>query len=179
MGVKLKNICILFFLVTIISCSSIEIKKEYYENGSLQAEYQTKNGHFDGYFIGYHENGILAGEGNFKNDKQIGIWKFYYKNGNLLSKSIFDDNGEILSMDAWDISGNHCIINGNGTLTIYHDNGKPDIQTSYKNNKFHGKCLEWDKNGNISKEIYFDEGKPTGTWKYYYEDGTLMKTEKY
>ena len=43
----------------------------------------------------------------------------------------------------------------------------------------HGQWITWFENGQIESEIYYEEGIPVGTWKYWNPDGTIQKVESY
>jgi antitoxin component YwqK of YwqJK toxin-antitoxin module len=42
-----------------------------------------------------------------------------------------------------------------------------------------GKMTWWYANGKLESESYYDNNEPTGEWKYWNEDGVLIKTERY
>ena len=62
--------CFLF----IIGCSA-EVKKEYFDNGKLKAEWQYRDGQLDGTSKEYYPFGELAKEWNYKNGKLESISK--------------------------------------------------------------------------------------------------------
>jgi antitoxin component YwqK of YwqJK toxin-antitoxin module len=85
----------------------------------------------------------------------------------------------------------------------YYENGRKEVEGSYKKEKRHGKWIYWYDNGNVWSEgefktglshgyrkVYYPNGKlhyegtfkddkPVGTWKFYDEFGRFIKEEKY
>ncbi len=159
-----------------VSCSNRIEKKTYYPNNILDEHYFEKDGKKDGPSKLYYENGKLAGEGNYENDLQVGEWKTYYENGSLLSVVNYV-LGLQTTFDAWDQKGNHVIVNGTGTLTIYYDNGNPKLQTTYKSFKITGKLTKWFENGKMEEEIEFKYGKIISS-KLWDKDGNLLNENK-
>ena len=51
----------------------------------------------------------------------------------------------------------------------------------WKNNKYEGLGISWyDTLGRqVERKGHYHDGNERGTWRYYYEDGTLRKLEKY
>lgn len=96
------------------------IVKEYYEDGSLKAEYERKNNKLDGYFKFYHENGNIFREYSYKEGKANGKFKEYYEDGSI-------------SVDA-------IVKNNEGKGTKYHKNGRKekfffDVPTPFRKRK--------------------------------------------
>ena len=51
--------------------------KVYYDNGTLKAERQFKDGKLNGVYRAYYEDGVLKAEGNYQDDKLEGVLKRY------------------------------------------------------------------------------------------------------
>lgn len=63
-------------------------------------------------------------------------------------------------------------------------NGTPKIRTSVNvysdsSEHYHGPFVEYHANGKIWKQGKCDDGMPVGEWKFFSENGTLVKTGEY
>ena len=65
---------------------------QYYDNGTIKAQRQFKDGKLDGAYKLYHENGQLKLEGSYRNDQMQGVFKRYNSRGQLLSEEVYEDN---------------------------------------------------------------------------------------
>jgi antitoxin component YwqK of YwqJK toxin-antitoxin module len=98
-----------------------------------------------------------------------GEWKWWNEAGNPTKLYTYD--GGIL----------------NGSATIYHDNGTPEIVANYTDGELSGMwAAYWPKGviatgGEAAGSFFGDirEPKKTGTWTVHREDGTLEETSQY
>ena len=164
--------------ILLLACSSVNRieKKTYYPDNKLNEEFFEIDGKKDGLYKQYSENGKLAAEGFYKNGIMDGIFKSYYENGNLLSIINYQNN-EPININTWDQSGKHVIIEGNGTLILYFNDGTPRLKQSYKNNKKNGTWTFWYENGRMHEVIEFCDDKRI-SFKLWDENGNLLE-EKY
>lgn len=175
---QLKHILYLALtLFTVISCET-EVNREYYSDGTLKEEYSIHNDKFHGQYKAFYPDGSPHALGEYRKGKMIGVWKYSYPDGKVESIQKFDD-GKAISIDFWDKYGNQVIKNGTGVAKQYSPSGQIESIMSYKNNVFHGKCETWYPNGIKATELYYENGKPMGTWHYWNENGELIKTEKH
>ena len=152
------------------------IEKEYYENGQLASQTKFIDSIENGESIAYYKDGKLLGKTYYKNGKIDGEVTEFHKTGNLMFKGN-QVNGKLV-----------------GFATHYYDNGKPEKELYYKDNKVF-LVSYWDSSG-LKKTINGDgvgqfqdylaktkEGKDTsltvvaigtykdslrnGVWKYY------------
>ena len=66
------------------------------------------------------------------------------------------------------------LINGNGTVKEYWDNGKLKFEGEYLNGKRNGKGKEYYENGKLKFEGEYLNGERNGKVKeYYYRNGKL------
>jgi len=130
----------------------------------------------------FYEDGILKMEGNFNHGLKNGYFKEYDRKGNLVSVSKYV-NGEkehkVEEISKLDVK------------TDYWSNGKPKIVATYKNGVPEGVRREYNEKGKIEKSYIFHNGKMVaegiftdaglheGTWKEYYEDGSLKSEGDY
>jgi len=114
------------------------------------------------YYTEYYENGKAreAGyQGSFSGQGiPVGMQQYYNDLGQLVQTQNFiypKQKEEIATSDIF----TYIIV------SEYYDNGKPKWEKVYSNNIFH--------------ESGPEDKRPIGTWKYYNENGKLIKTEKY
>ena len=62
-----------------------------------------------------------------------------------------------------------------GTVKLYHKNGKLESEAPYKNGRAEGIRREYYESGKLRKETPYKNGKPEGIEKSYYESGKLQK----
>ena len=158
------------------SCKE-ETTKEFYPNGILKSQYIKVDNVFDGHYVRYFNTGKIMGEGKFNKGKMDGKWSYYYFNGKIQSIQFFD-NGKLTDINSWSKNGVHKIINGTGTFESFTDDNQLGGRTSFKDCKLHGKVETW-KDGKIASEMFYVNGKESGIWKYWNEDGSLERTENY
>lgn len=108
----------------------------------------------------FYENGNIRVERNYSEGKLHGPFKNYYENGNIKGEGNFK-NSElegVLKFENQDFSGN-----------------KLKFELNFVDGKRHGTCKEFDKNGKLKTECYFNNGEfeDFKNWKQYQEDGTF------
>jgi len=128
--------------------AELEIRKEYYPDGSIKAMGSFKDGVAEGVTRYFDENGNVEKAFIFKagiiiargivdnNGEKQGNWKEYYLNGVLKSEGNYVDDKKI------------------GLWKFYHPNSKLEQIGKFAKN-----------------------GKATGEWKWYFSDGSLRKIE--
>lgn len=172
----------IFFAISIVflfgSCGETVVHREYYANGTLKEEYSIKNSQFDGKFKALYPNGKPQALGEFSNGKMVGIWQYFYQSGKRQSIQEYS-NGSIKNINYWDESGKQLVIEGTGVVEKYYLSGEIESIMSYRNSVFDGRCETWFPNGVKASETFYENGKPTGTWRYWNENGDLIKTENY
>ena len=154
------------------------MKKEYYPNGKISAEYHIENNIMVGEYKGYFPDGKTQVIGEYSNGRMNGIWKYYYSNGMIQSIQKFNNN-KLVSINFWDKNGGKLVDEGNGVAILVSSSNQIESKMSYKNNVLHGKCETWFPNGLKATEFFYEEGKPVGSWKYWDENGKLVKTENF
>ena len=76
------------------------------------------------------------------------------------------------------VENNKIEISSNNTVEIKYPTGETRFIQSYDIwGDLTGEWLFYYKNGNIHQKGFYTNGKPSGTWSYYNEDGTLKKEE--
>jgi antitoxin component YwqK of YwqJK toxin-antitoxin module len=150
--------------------------KWFNEDGSLIQVGDFKKGLQHGKWINYYPGSIVLDSGQYYNGRQKGTWAYFYEKGNLSSVGDFERD---LKTGIW---------------KTYHENGKISTVGRYEKNSNVGIWQSWDSSGNLIEEIEFmpdgnskiifacdKNRKPTvkngtGTYKTFYEDGSIMQT---
>jgi antitoxin component YwqK of YwqJK toxin-antitoxin module len=52
------------------------------------------------------------------------------------------------------------------------------FEGNYENGQMNGTFTQWFDNGMIDYVAEYENGRPTGTWKYYRKDGSLISEQK-
>jgi hypothetical protein len=85
---RLRYIFIVLFAIVLCNCES-EVKKVYYDNGSLKAEIILNKGERDGYCKYYYEKGQISYEGLFQNNLRVGKHLDYFEDIEKVESEIF------------------------------------------------------------------------------------------
>lgn len=117
--------------------------------------YQIKD-NFTGQIIKKYKNGQIRSIENFKNGKLNGEFKEFFENGSLSQIGTFK-NGDMKS------------------IKVFYENGNLKFEQNLKDRK--GKYKGYYPNGQLEAEGEVFQGDETGLWKYYSEEGNLLKTE--
>lgn len=119
---------------------SIEgVEVTYQPSGCKSQETTYLHGRKEGPYKEYHYDGNLRVEGTFKNDLIEGSWNYYDERGVLVGEGEFHE--------------------GNGEITFYDKNGRPERTVPYKKNKKDGKEVHYTPSGQIYREITFKEDR--------------------
>lgn len=66
-----------------------------------------------------------------------------------------------------------------GESTMWFMSGEKMFIATYKDDQFDGPFIQWYENGEKEYEAFYTNGRPSGTWKYYKNDGSLQKEQKF
>lgn len=111
---------------------------------------------FTGQVIKKYKSGQVKSIENFKNGKLNGEFKEFFENGSLFQIGTFK-NGDMKN------------------IKVFYENGKLKFEQNLKNRK--GKYRGYYPNGKLEVEGEVFQGDEIGLWKYYNEEGNLLKTE--
>lgn len=198
----MKNLLYITFTILIIFSGNVYSQDEvlpdgftvfYHTNGEKSSEGIIKNGKPEGYWKTYSEEGILLSEGNRKNHLLDSTWLFYDETG-ILKMSInylagkkngirttYRENEMIDENFENDLK--------QGITTYYYPDSTIKKTVIFVDGLEEGLAKEYAEDGRIVQLITYkkgfianrerinrldNEGKKHGTWKYYYEDGTLQ-----
>lgn len=62
----------------------------------------------------------------------------------------------------------------NGTVKSWYPSGQISASSMYSMGLGHGENIRWHENGNKKSEGMTINGKPSGLWRYWKEDGSLL-----
>lgn len=145
----------MFLLVfTMLSCSTKDVSKTYFENGTLESEIEIVDGKKEGIQKLYFDNGELQAEVEWENGLQSGLSKFYYRNGNLKSEAVWN-NGVL-----------------NGFVKNYYESGGLQNEGVYKNNVQIGLFTLYYETGIVLQTTFYKDGMRVGLQTVYNENGT-------
>ena len=111
---------------------------------------------FTGQVIKKYKNGQVKSIENFKNGKLNGEFKEFFENGSLFQIGTFK-NGDMKN------------------IKVFYENENLKFEQNLKNRK--GKYRGYYPNGKLEAEGEVFQGDEIGLWKYYNEEGNLLKTE--
>ena len=111
---------------------------------------------FTGQIVKKYKDGQVKSIENFKNGKLNGEFKEFFENGSLFQMGTFK-NGDMKN------------------IKVFYENGNLKFEQNLKDRK--GKYREYYPNGQLEIEGEVFQGDEIGLWKYYSEEGNLLKTE--
>ncbi len=115
--------------------------KTFYPTGKNKSEYTYVNNRPNGHAIVYNENGTKAEEGNWVGVRWVGDYHLYYDDGTERQAFSYNSVGQR--------DGKQVYKNPNGTLAI---------EVNLKAGKEEGWKKEYDANGKLIRETFFNGG---------------------
>jgi antitoxin component YwqK of YwqJK toxin-antitoxin module len=92
---------------------------------------------------------------NYHHGKEDSEWKKFYEKGKLKEKREFDKGRKT------------------GNYIAYWDNGKKQLEYTFKDDEYEGCCREWNRNGMLIKEMNYKKGHEEGSQKVFYDNGNI------
>lgn len=181
----------------------------YFEDGSIEATVNFKNGEKDGKYTRYHKNGAVRQTGTYTNGKENGEVKIMDESGNIaliIQTKDGNINGKYTSFYGnGDVYYYQYFTNGkqdgkfevfypnktlmkkgeykddeyDGEISYYYENGAKRSIENYSNKKQNGIQTEWYADGKIKCEYNTQAGAYVGSYKYYYNNGVLSDSILY
>lgn len=108
----------------------------------------------------YYPSGKIQREGHFHKNAKVGEWKYFNENGALDSTIMY-------------FAGNR-----EGFSQTYIE-GKLFKKMEYLHDMPHGVYEEYYSDGTKKMQGTYNKGKKQGTWKYFSQQGTVVKEEKF
>lgn len=180
--------------------------EEFFQSGKLRLKTNYVRGKTDGKYVRYHENGKLDAEGIYQAGDAIGNWRFYHDNGQLREEGTFKDDHPVGEFRYFDREGKLTEIknfndagspHGENLLfheailhnKIIHEDGRM-VKTTYFDRKGNEVATYGAVNGMLTGKAHFptgevrsvfslQDGKATGTWKYFGRSGNLESEHQY
>ncbi len=129
------------------------------------------------------DESVMLREGNYKHGLKHGYFKEYDRDGNLISATKYVDGEKYEKAEE---------LQKLDIRTDYYPNGKVKVVATYtKDGVPEGVRREYNEKGEVEKSFIFrygkiigegiftDAGQKQGTWKEYYNDGSLKATGNY
>jgi len=175
------------------SKAEIEIRREYYNDGSLRSFGKYVNGKRHGTFSLFYSNGNVAAIRDYRegrlvdlNGKPINdVDKYYHENGNIWMEETYEDgvkNGISKSYheDGFLVSEMN-YINGKleGSSKVYYPDGILQQIKEYKDGLQYGLMENYHQNSELQLKVSFRNDKKNGPVKKYYENGQVEAEGEY
>ncbi len=201
---KIVYIGFLIFLFCSQGKGQEEIEDGYtqflYPNGQVSSEGLMRDGKPDGYWKTYYSTGVLKSEGLRTNFFLDSTWTFYNQSGEIIQRINYKygkKNGYSYrySYDKYPdgiLISKELYVNDKkeGKAHYYHENGQLKEEVNFVNNKKEGPARVYDPEGKLISILEYRkdylisrervnrtdaEGLKQGTWKLFYNEGTLHK----
>jgi len=141
----------------------------FHEDGSVYHEFEIVDGKKHGPETMWWDNGNKRFEGENLDGYKVGTWKEWYESGQLKSQEHYEEGV---------LAGPH------GDAKYWWESGKPKAAGRYFGSLKDGKWICWHENGQKESEGEYQssgrtpgEDKKVGEWKYWDEEGKLIRTE--
>lgn len=131
---------------------------ELFPNGNKKSELTYVNNRPNGHAVMYNENGTKSEEGTWVGTRWVGDYKLYYEDGTPRQQFNYSQIGQ-----------------REGTQTYLHPNGKVAITVDMKGGKEQGWKKEYDENGNLIRETFFNDGVIDPSQTKNYDTSTTPK----
>jgi len=168
-----KVLVLLILVLTIIGCTNV--KKKFYEDGSIKSTSELKDGIKHGAMKKYHSNGKLSLEVDYVQGKREGIQKEYYKSGILKGEIEIKNNIKLGLMKRYDEDGVLASISEykddkkNGYVRWYRPNGVVEVEGYYENDS----CISSVRLDSLGKETI----RETRTAVMHYPENIVLGKE--
>lgn len=175
----------------------------YNELGDITVAANYKDGELDGKYTEYFDGKTIKAEANYVNGKVVDSYKKYYSNNTIEFESIYT-NGKIIKTTNYFFNGkisSELVFNDKEELdsySYYNPKGEKYFEEKYKGGELkYG--LQYSYNNpkpvevNLTKKAFtissmenkkqisgfFEKGKKTGEWNYYFTNGNLKIKENF
>jgi antitoxin component YwqK of YwqJK toxin-antitoxin module len=138
----------------------------FYESGNIQSKIKFYNKGIVAYNVMYHESsGYVMAKGKYSNEQKDSLWLYYDNQGHLKSQENYK-NGKL-----------------NGQRVVYYEpiNGQYVVAKFeyYSNGVRNGQFKEYYPNTKLKGEGIYKTGNLSGIVKYYRQNGSLERVERY
>ncbi|MEN8138307.1 MAG: hypothetical protein ABFR62_07735 [Bacteroidota bacterium] len=154
---KLIILAVIFFSLSIISCSPTEGK----DTKEKVLKLGDNSNIADGEYVSRHKNGKIYKTARYKNKKLDGVQEVYNKRGKLQNTINYVDGKR------------------EGESVVYHDNGQAYRITPYRDDKINGERKKFRRDGKLWSTQNFHQSLPENNLKEYTESGKLKSRPKF
>ncbi len=158
-----RCILLLFFVISLASCSNTETIEVKNDNGVVIEAYTRSKKDFakEGVYRAYDDEGRLTEDAMYKNDTLNGLRKIYFENGNIEAEEIYA-NGVF-----------------NGVYKGFYEDGKPELEGNYVKNEMVGIWKRFYPTGQLMEEVMFSDNNENGPFVEYHENGKIKAEGTY
>ncbi len=135
------------------------IEKQYYPDGSLEAERYYNQG-YEYEAVWYHPNGAIKQK--VFNDVTGKVIEEFYDSGKPAWREPFNTEGQL-----------------HGEHVKWYPNGQLEEKIYFEDGKEQGMALWYHDNGQLALEIYLEKGLREGLFRSYYKSGVLSAEGQY
>lgn len=156
----------------------------YYTNGAIKNTYEYKNDILDGEEIGYYRTGKIRYKATVKEGLYTGNYTAYFDNGSVKKTLIFNKGLKVgpakeyynYPKDAIYAEGLYENDFATGEWKYYYDNGKlSQVGVLNKKGMRDGVWKDYNKEGVMTKEDEYRDGKSEGLAKNFYSNGKIYE----
>ena len=155
----------------------IEGKATYYhDNGAIRITGQFADGKRTGEWTTFNNKGVVISKGMYEEGNEKGTWKYFSDDSKIAKEENYDKGALEGAVKTYDPEGKiyseHFIKKGKIYSFKYYDKtGAVIAQGEAKKDKLN--FVNYSAFRNKIVEGVLDNGKGTGPWKYFYENGQL------
>lgn len=127
-----------------------------------------------------YDNGKTLYEGEFREGKPVGLMLRYYDSGALRARMTFDPDGERSYAEMFYKNGKKAaegryIKQDKDSVWTYYSQHEENIRMreAYISGKLDGISYRYYPSGQVSEEVSWVGNSREGSWKQYFEDGSL------
>lgn len=161
--------------------------EQYWDNGNLKEEKLVDRlGHTTGNHKQYFRNGNLQSDELYVNGVKSGYSFYYYEDGTIIKKQEFAANGNptenytIFNNKGLVKESSEVLADKNIIFKRYWDNGNLNSQkTVTADGRVSGAYKLFYENGQLQSDENFSNGFKTGLCQYFFDDGKLKMSENY
>jgi antitoxin component YwqK of YwqJK toxin-antitoxin module len=155
----------------------------YYPNGNLEDQYQYHLGQLEGTTLNYAEDGItITGSTEYLNGENHGKRIFRDSNGNIQLIRHYN-HGILLGYSYLGTDGEEVpmipLENESGKVIAYYQNGQLSREMDYQNGYLVGPYKTYFLNGNLYREHFNLNDDYHGVEKIYFESGKIKEENSY
>ncbi|PHV29285.1 hypothetical protein CSQ93_04155 [Janthinobacterium sp. BJB426] len=141
----------------------------YFPDGKISSRAEMQNGKFNGVSTNYYPDGAVRARMTQVNDLPTGEALEFYPDGKVQSRQQYGDKGGLLSVQRYSPQGVLVLerkwdaqLREQGTSRSWYENGKPEHEIEYVNDRRDGWSRSWHADGSVKNECQYVAGKAQG-----------------